>query len=355
MKQEELNIYTDYLSVSFGQATATGLSKILEGEISHDRITRLLGTEEQGSKELWKKTKVTVREIEKVSGAVVFDDTIIEKEYMGENELICWHYDHSKSRNVKGMNLLNCLYQVDDISIPVGFALVKKPICYSEVKTKKVKRRSEVTKNEQVREMFDRCLENQIKFSWVLFDSWFGSSENMKHIKAHGKEFICALKTNRLVALNEQDYRNKNFTRVDQIQWSEQKVLTVWLKGINFPIRLTRQVFTNKDESTGFLYLACSLLDADWNQITTTYQKRWNVEVFHKSLKSNAALSKSPARRVNAQANHLFASILAVFNMEKLKIKSKLNHFALRSKLYLNAIQSAFQELQAFKQSILSA
>lgn len=140
----------------------------------------------------------------------------------------------------------------------------------------------------------------------------------MKHIKAYEKEFICALKTTRLVALTEQDYRKKSFTRVNQIQWSEQKVLPIWLKRINFSIRLTHQVFTD-------------------------------------SLKSNATLSKSPARRINAQVNHLFASILAVFNMEKLKIKFKLNHFTLRSKLYLNAIQSAFQELQAFKQNMLSA
>jgi len=355
MKQEYLNIYTDYLSVSFGYTTATGLSKMLEGDVSHDQITRMLSEEEQGSKELWKKTKSTVRKLEQEEGAIVFDDTINEKEFMGENELVCWHYDHSKGRNVKGTNLLNCLYHVNGVSIPVGFAVVKKPICYSDVKTKKVKRKSEITKNEQVRALIDKCVENQIKFTWILFDSWFSSAENMTHIKEKGKEFICALKTNRLVALTEQDRQKNNFTRVDQIQWSEQKVLTVWLKGINFPVRLARQVFTNKDGSTGFLYLACSQLDADWNKITTTYQKRWNIEVFHKSLKSNAALNKSPARRVNAQVNHIFASILAVFNMEKLKIKSKLNHFALRSKLYLKAIQSAFNELQVFKQNMMTA
>jgi hypothetical protein len=90
-------------------------------------------------------------------------------------------------------------------------------------------------------------------------------------------------------------------------------------------------------------------LAADWNTITTIYQKRWKVEVFHKSLKSNAALAKSPARRINAQVNHLFASIIAVFKMECLKICTRLNHFTLRSKLYLKATLSAFNELQALK------
>ena len=72
MKPEELNIYTDYLSVSFGHATATGLSNLWEGEISHDRITRLLAEKEPGSKELWKQVKKTVRKVESESGVLIF-------------------------------------------------------------------------------------------------------------------------------------------------------------------------------------------------------------------------------------------------------------------------------------------
>ena len=79
--------------------------------------------------------------------------------------------------------------------------------------------------------------------------------------------------------------------------------------------------------------------------ITTTYQKRWQVEVFHQSLK----LAKSPARRVNAQANHILASIVAVFKIECIKINAKINHFAWLAQLYHQAIRSAFDELNALK------
>lgn len=37
-----LDLYTDYLLSSFGQATATGLSRALDGAVSHDKIPRLL-------------------------------------------------------------------------------------------------------------------------------------------------------------------------------------------------------------------------------------------------------------------------------------------------------------------------
>ena len=31
----------------------------------------------------------------------------------------CWHYDHSQNRSVKGINLLNCVYHADGVSVPV--------------------------------------------------------------------------------------------------------------------------------------------------------------------------------------------------------------------------------------------
>jgi hypothetical protein len=62
-----------------------------------------------------------------------------------------------------------------------------------------------------------------------------------------------------------------------------------------------------------------------------------------------AAFAKSPAHTAKTQANHLFASIVAVFKMECLTISKHLNHFALRSKLYAKAIRGAFDELQVLR------
>jgi len=70
---------------------------------------------------------------------------------------------------------------------------------------------------------------------------------------------------------------------------------------------------TNKDGSTGLLNRVCSDLACAGGQASALYQKRWKVEEFHKSLKSNAGLAKSPTRTVITQNNHIFMSIYAVF------------------------------------------
>jgi hypothetical protein len=350
MDKEYLELYTDYLISTFGYATATGLSRMVEGQISHDQITRFLSGEEYSSKDLWLEVKGTVRKVEQEEGVLIFDDTIQEKPYTDENEVMCWHYDHSKGRTVQGFNLLNCLYHVGDISIPVAFELIKKPVEYCDLQTHQLKRASLVTKNELMRSMLDVCVQNKLLFHFVLFDTWFSSKENMCYIKETlKKEFVCALKTNRLVAVSEEDHQTKRFTPIEELPWQEETIFTGWLKDVPFSVNFVRQVFTNNDGSTGILYLACSDTTLTRGLILSTYQKRWLVEVFHKSLKQNAALGKAPVRRVVTQNNHVFAVLYAVFKLECLKIKQHLSHFALRAHLYLKATRIAFDELQALK------
>ena len=57
MKKENLEIYTDYLICNSGFATATGLSSMLDGDISHDQMTRFLSAKEYTSKDLWMEVK----------------------------------------------------------------------------------------------------------------------------------------------------------------------------------------------------------------------------------------------------------------------------------------------------------
>jgi len=346
----QLNQCPDYLLSTFGYATATGLSALVNGQVSHDQITRFLAGDAYTSKDLWHAVKTTVRQIERAEAVLIFDDTVQAKPYTDENEMMCWHYDHSQGRTVQGFNLLNCVYHVDDSAIPIAFEVITKPLEYCELKTGKRKRASEVTKNELLRTMLEVCMQNQVVFRFVLFDSWFASKETMRAIKeTHAKDFVCALKGKRLVALSATAETPPRFTPIAELAWLEEMVVTGWLKDVSFPVLLVRQVFTNQDGSTGTLYLACRDVTVPREFILTTYHKRWSIEVFHKSLKQNAALGKAPVRRVVTQNNHIFAALYATFKLECLKVKRHLNPFALRAQLYLKAIRVAFDELQVLK------
>lgn len=220
----------------------------MSGSISHDKITRFLSKEDLSSKELWKLVKPVIRKQEQEDGVIIVDDTIENKPHTQESELICWHHDHQSNRSVKGVNIINYVYSVKDISLPVGFDVIKKPIKFCEVKTKKEKRRATITKNEQTRNQLKICQRNQLKYKYVLTDSWFSSKENMTFIRNDlDKHFIMAIKSNRTIAVSEEDKKQGKFGRIDSFQWSSQELVRGWLKGLDFPVLLHRQVFTLKD------------------------------------------------------------------------------------------------------------
>ena len=181
MNKKLLDIYSDYLITQNHHATATGLSDLLDGEISHDRITRFLNGAPTGSKELWEYVKPEVRKIQKQAGGVlIIDDTIEEKPYTDENELVCWHYSHAKSKCVKGVNLLSALVRYGDDALPVLYELICKNVVFCEISTRKEKRTSKFTKNELFRTIISKAVSNDIPFDYVLADNWFGAKKNME-------------------------------------------------------------------------------------------------------------------------------------------------------------------------------
>ncbi len=344
MKTDYLELYTDYLISRNGQATATGLSAMVDNAVSHDQITRFLSKNEFGSKKLWLEVKSTVREIESEDGCLIFDDTVQEKKWTDESDIMCWHFDHTVGKSVRGINMLNALYYSNETSIPLSFEIIKK-YQYSDIETKAVKRKAVITKNELMRDMILTAVKNQVKFKYVLMDTWFGAKENFEFIVKYKKEFVSAIKSNRLIALSLEDKKQGKFIKVDELKLSDKQSICGYLRGYDKEVLLIRRIFTNKDGSTGVLNVVCSEITLNGDAVSTIYEKRWKVEEFYKSLKHNVDMAKSPTKTIRTQSNHIFLSIFAFFKLEILKIKHKTNHFALRARLLLKANQMAYREL----------
>jgi len=350
--EDILDLYSDYLLYSKGQTTATGLSEVLEGELSHDKITRFLSKEYFDEKTLWKKTKKLVRAFETEEACLIFDDTIIEKPYMDENEIICWHYDNKEGKAVKGINLLSSFYSSEKtgqvLRVPIGFRLIEKTEEYIDEKSGETKRRSPITKNEMMQEMIKRQMQNQVKFRYILADSWFSSAENMRFIAKKKKVFIFELKENRLITNSEKKRNVGEFVRLEHAVLPEKNPIKVWIKDLEFPVNLFKQIFKNKDGTEGQRFLVSNDFTLTDSQFKTLYKKRWGVEEYHKSLKQNASIGNSPAHTERTQSNHIFSAIFAYVKLEKLKLSTQLNHFALKTKVYMASLKTAmstFQEL----------
>jgi hypothetical protein len=160
------------------------------------------------------------------------------------------------------------------------------------------------------------------------------------------KEVICPIRSNRKIALSLEEkingQYNGQYKTVSTLEIKPNAELEIYTEGVDFPLTLIKQVFTNEDGSIGILYLIASDKTLNYDQITTIYQKRWNVECYHKSLKQNVSLAKSPTQTEKTQTNHFFAALCGYIKLEMLKVETRNKSFCLKNKTICQCFTISF-------------
>lgn len=362
-KGDLMDLYTDFLLTSPNIASALVMSQMLHNRYSHDSITRMLAQDELDQRLYWKIIKPTIRQVETHDGVISIDDTIENKPHSNENELISWHFDHTVGKSVKGINIVTFnytnLYGDSTMKIPVSFELVRKDKLVEKTEKKESKfvtrmvRQASVSKIELVRERLQTLVfQNQVKFKYVTFDTWYSDTGLISYIKNDlKKEVVCAIKSNRNVCFDMyKTPKQRSWTSVDEAEIEPDKAYKVYLKGINFPFTLIKKVYPHLNGSVGVQYLVSTDTTLCAEQITDVYKKRWASEELHRSLKQNTALEKMPAKMESSQANHIFASMIAQVKLEALKIATKVNHYTLKRNILIEALKTAWKQIQQFKE-----
>ena len=100
--------------------------------------------------------------------------------------------------------------------------------------------------------------------------------------------------------MSQEDRKKKRFIRVDELDFPEQTAVQGWLKGYAKAVLIVRQVFKNRDDSTGILHLVCSDLTCDYDAIPLELQKTVAGESISKTLEVQCQPGQVPrANRAN--------------------------------------------------------
>jgi hypothetical protein len=344
-----LDFYSNYLLSSFHRVTATSGARLTDNTISHDQITRFLN-DATSSARLWQHVKPIVRKVQSPDGVLIADDMIVEKPHIDENEIVCWDFDHQTDTYVKGINILSFLYESKDVHLPVSYTIIEKTEFYTDESTGREKRRSETSKNKHFRRMLRLSVRNKLPFRYVLSDVWYASTANMNFIrKILKRHFIMPLKSNRKVALSKAQKRAKHYVPVDTLDYKNTSLRTIYLEEVAFPLLLVKQVFKNEDGSEGELYLLTSDTTLTYEDIITIYKKRWSIECYHKALKQQCAVGKSPARVQRTQSSHIHCSMCAFVKLELLRVITSVSYEGLKLNLYIHALKTSFKYLQSLQ------
>jgi hypothetical protein len=345
-------IYINFALSSFEKIEMTKLSKILGKGNSHDIFTKnlLLNDEVETDKELWNHVKPILREYEnEKDGCLLIDDSLLAKPYTKESDMVCWHYDHTIGKSRKSILMLNFHYtDASGVSLPVGYEIITKSEKEYDEKKQKWLKKSKFTKNEIMRDKLEILhFHNQLKYRYVLFDKWFASVENLVFINDElKKKFVCPLKKNRKVALSREDKINGKYVSIATVDMGDCSSRLVYLEGYEDTLKIIKQVSKDGDDDESiYLYLVTNDIDLSTNKILEIYKRRWKIEEYHKSLKQNLKIEHSPTKVETSQLNHIFLSVCGFIKLERLRLNYKMNHFAIKEKIYIEALRVAYQKV----------
>jgi len=251
--------------------------------LSHDSISRWLANEKVQPKDLW---EVAVKEVENRPGILAFDDVVINKSRNHKMELVNWQYSGTEHGIVKGIGVVNALWQTSkDEYTPIDYRVWNPP-------------EDGKTKNDHFRDMLSSAKNRGLEPEMVVADSWYSSLDNLKSVRSHGWDWVMGLKSNRLVG--------KPHIQICQLDMPDEG-LKVHLKGYGW-IKIFR--FVGKNGRTD--YIGTSRLDLTREQVKSYFERRWSIEVMHRELKQTCGFSPCQANSGRAGRNHIGLSFIAL-------------------------------------------
>ena len=251
---------------------------------------------------------------------------MLNKQYSRQNELAKPQYSGDEHALVNGISLVNLLWAgTDQEIIPVDYRIYKKE-------------NDNKTKNDHLRDMLNRAKQRHFSPIYVLFDSWYASVKNLKHIHKKDWHFICNLKSNRLVHERQGDYYP-----IADFGLTDKQVRKVWLKEYGH-ILVCKAVATNGD----VVYLATSDLTlTDYDNFINHWQQRWDIEEFHRGIKQTTGIEKCYSIKAESQRTHIFAAFTAFIKLEKKRLSDCISWYEQKASIsrtatvnYLNLINA---------------
>lgn len=271
------------------------------GGFAHDQVTRFLANSKLAPRIIRDKA---LSEIPlSPHGFVLFDDTVIDKDFSRKIEMARSQYSGNAHDVIRGIGVVTCVYYNPDIN---QFYALDYRIFDPD--------RDGQSKLDHVWDMLDGLKSRNVAYGFVLMDSWYAVTELMVHIADLGKLYYCPVKSNRLVddtgnpSGGKQAYKAVNKLEWDQTTLEQGKLVKV--KG--FPGSMKVKLFCVQVSTNRIDYVVTNdLTQGSADGVRKASAIRWKIEEFHRELKQTTGLEQCQARKQRSQRNHINLCIQA--------------------------------------------
>lgn len=286
-------------------------------KFSHDQINRFLRGEKITPRKIWDNVESHLATTE--SGYLIFDDTVLDKNFSFKIELVRRQYSGNAKKIIKGIGVVTCIYVNPVID---QFWLIDYRIYEPDNDGK--------SKLEHAQDMLLNAVHHkQLPFKGVLMDTWYATKKVMLLIESLNKQYYCPLKNNRQV---DDSCNVKSYQRVDSLEWNQQELdlgKTVKIKG--FPKEHKVKLFRVEVSTHRTDYVVTNDLTQDSTEATQKACRwRWRIEQLHREGKQLTGWEKCQCRKARIQRNHIGCALLVWVRLKYLAIASHSNVYQLK-------------------------
>ena len=321
MRFTKLN-YCQYLLSSQINYTITNLAEHLE-HISHDAINYYLKREKLTPRLLWENVKDVI-ELD-ANSYIIFDDSILDKRYSKEIEMVRKQYSGNEHGIIKGIGVVSCVYVNPKVQ---RFWVIDYRIFNPDVDGK--------TKIDHVKDMLQNLVyQKLLPFDTVLMDTWYAVHSLMLYIDSLEKVYYCPLKNNRLV---DDTLGKEKYKRIDLLQWSEEELecgKIIKIKG--FPAQKKVKLFRVAVSTNRTDYVATNdLSQSSTNVVQKVCKIRWKIEEFHREIKQLTGIESCQCRKARLQRNHIACAMLVWIRLKNLAYQTGQTVYKIKHNLLSN-------------------
>ncbi len=308
--------YCQYLLVTQINYTLTNFADH-SNKFSHDKINRFLKGEKITPRLIW--DNVESQLIPTESGYLIFDDTVLDKNYSFSIELVRREYSGNAKKVIKGIGVVTCVYVNPELD---QFWLIDYRIYDPDNDGK--------TKLEHASDMLLNVVHHkQLAFQAVLMDTWYATKKIMLLIESLNKQYYCPLKDHRQV---DDSGSAKSYQRVDSLNWDHQELAggkTIKIK--DFPKEHKVKLFRVEVSTHRTDYVVTNNFTQNSTEATgEACGFRWKIEQLHREGKQLTGWEKCQCRKARIQRNHIGCALLVWVRLKEIAITNKTNVYQLK-------------------------
>lgn len=293
-------MYGQFLVNTPLNVTGTYFADTADG-FSHDQVSRFLASSKLTPRIVRDKALSEIPQ--SAHGFVMFDDTVIDKDFSFGIDMVRSQYSGNAHDVIKGIGVVTCVYynpEVDE-SYALDYRIFDPE-------------RDGQSKLDHVWDMLDGFKARNVAYGYVLMDSWYAVTDLMVHINDLSKIYYCPLKNNRKVDDSGNPHGGaKSYKPVSTLQWNQTELATGKLVKVNgFPGDMKVKLFCVQVSTNRTDYVVTNdMTQGSADGTRKACAIRWKIEEFHRELKQVTGVEKCQARKQRSQRNHINLCIQA--------------------------------------------